>query len=206
MAYDYNFIVSTFEKQFNQTSLFQWRCYTFFCVKSKMYSHIICVDPNGTVVDRKSIFEDHRNIYRKHHKVRGILVEVRSHSEYTKIVDKPTSKAIFESLYSTYEGIQQIKEVKTNMLVQHYDLFIMKEDEDNKTMSSRFQTLVSGLQVLTKSYTTPDHVKKILRSLSAKWSPKVTSIQEAKYLNRLSLENLISSLKSLKVTKIQEGD
>lgn len=38
----------------------------------------------------------------------------------------------------------------------------MKEDEDIETMFSRFQVLVSGLQVLSKSYTTFDHVKKIL--------------------------------------------
>jgi len=41
----------------------------------------------------------------------------------------------------------------------------MKEDEDNETMYSRFQTLVSGLQVLKKIYTIPDNVKQILSSL-----------------------------------------
>jgi hypothetical protein len=44
----------------------------------------------------------------------------------------------------------------------------MKDDEDIETMFARFQTLVSGLQVLKKSYIVPDHVKKILRSLPAK--------------------------------------
>src|SRR4030042_4304965 len=71
----------------------------------------------------------------------------------------------------------------------------MSEDETINVMFTRFQTLVSGLQVLKKSYTTPDHVKKILRSLPAKWRPKVTAIEEARDLNNLSLENLISSLK-----------
>src|SRR4030043_129142 len=71
----------------------------------------------------------------------------------------------------------------------------MSEDETIDSMFSRFQILVSGLQVLKKSYTTPDHVKKILRSLPAKWRPKVTAIEEARDLNALSLENLISSLK-----------
>jgi len=41
----------------------------------------------------------------------------------------------------------------------------MKEDEDSETMHSRFQTLVSGLQVLKKIYTIPDNVKQILKSL-----------------------------------------
>jgi len=62
-------------------------------------------------------------------------------------------------------------------------------------MYSRFQTLVSGLQVLKKSYVASDHVSKILRSLPARWRPKVTAIEEAKDLNTLSVEDLVSSLK-----------
>jgi len=38
-------------------------------------------------------------------------------------------------------------------------------------------------------------VSKILRSLPARWRPKVTTIEEAKYLNFLSVEYLVSSFK-----------
>jgi len=41
----------------------------------------------------------------------------------------------------------------------------------------------------------PDHVSKILRSLPARWRPKVTTIEKAKDLNTLSVEDLVSSLK-----------
>lgn len=88
--------------------------------KSKMYSHIIEVDDNrwdiivdgvsfpidseGMVVDIKSLTEVQRNIYIKRQWLCGILVEDWPHSKYTKIVDKSTANAIFESLCSTYEG------------------------------------------------------------------------------------------------------
>ena len=72
----------------------------------------------------------------------------------------------------------------------------MKDGEDIETMFSRFQILVSGLQVLDKSYTEADHVRKVLRSLPPKWRPKVTAFQESKDLDTVSLESLISSLKS----------
>ncbi|XP_024634528.1 uncharacterized protein [Medicago truncatula] len=62
-------------------------------------------------------------------------------------------------------------------------------------MYSRFQTLVSRLQILKISYVASDHVRKILRSLHARWRPKVTAIDEAKDLNTLSVEDLVSSLK-----------
>jgi len=71
----------------------------------------------------------------------------------------------------------------------------MKDDESIEEMYSRFQTLVSGLQILKKSYVASDNVSKILRSLPARWRPKVTAIEEAKDLNTLSVKDLVSSLK-----------
>jgi len=81
------------------------------------------------------------------------------------------------------------------MLVHQYELFKMKDDESTEEMYSRFQTLVSGLQILKKIYVASDHVSKILGSLPARWKPRVTAIEEAKDLNTLSVENHVSSLK-----------
>ncbi|MCI34336.1 serine/threonine protein kinase SRPK1, partial [Trifolium medium] len=106
------------------------------------------------------------------------MVDVIPHSEFVKITNTSTAKAVYDSLCATYEGNEQVKEAKANLLVQQYELFKMKEDENIETMFPRFQTLVFELQVLKKCYTTTDHVKKILRSLPPKWRPKVTAIQE----------------------------
>jgi hypothetical protein len=76
-----------------------------------------------------------------------------------------------------------------------YELFKMKDDESIEEMYSTFQTPVSGLQILKKSYVASDHVSKILRSLPVRWRPTVTSIEEAKDLNTLSVEDLVISLK-----------
>ena len=117
------------------------------------------------------------------------------HKEYLKMSDKSTAKAMFTSLCSNYEGNKKVREAKATILVHQYELFRMKEDESIERMYSRFQTLVSGLQILKKSYVASDHVNKILRSLPAKWRTKVTTIEEANDLNTLSVEDLISSLK-----------
>lgn len=63
-------------------------------------------------------------------------------------------------------------------------------------MFSRFQVLMSGLQVLNKTYTTSNHVKKIVRGLPVKCRTKVMTIQEARELNTLSVESLVSNLQS----------
>lgn len=63
-------------------------------------------------------------------------------------------------------------------------------------MFSRFQILTVGLKVLDKGYSTSDHVKKIDRILPKKWRHMVTTLKLSKDLNKISLEELISSLRS----------
>ena len=58
------------------------------------------------------------------------------------------------------------REAKATMLVHQYELFRVKDDESIETMYSRFQTLVSGLQILKKSYVSSDHVNKIFKKLA----------------------------------------
>jgi len=108
--------------------------------------------------------------------------------------EKSTAKAMFASLCANYEGSKKVREAKALLLVHQYELFKMKDDENIEQMYSRFQSLVSGFQILKKSYVASDHVSKILRSLPARWRPKVTAIEEAKDLNTLSVEELKSSL------------
>ncbi|KAK2456470.1 gag-protease polyprotein [Trifolium repens] len=183
--------------------------------KTKMYSHIMGIDcdmwdlvedgvnfenmdSEGIVSskDRKAFTPTQKIEYKKHHNVKGMMTNAISHDEYLKIGDKRTAKSIWDSLKSKYEGNKQVKEAKANLLVHQYELFKMKDGEDIETMFSRFQILVSGLQILNKSYTEADHVRKVLRSLPPKRRPKVTAFQESKDLDIVSLESLISSLKS----------
>jgi len=153
------------------------------------------LDEEGAVVDRKKHTPAQKKMYKKHNKIRGSLVLAIPRAEYMKISDKSTTKDMFASLYANYEDSKKVREAKPLMLVHQYELFKMKDDESIKEMYSRFQTLVSGLQILKKSYVASDHVSKILRSLPPRWRPKVTAIEKVKDLNTLSVEDLVSSLK-----------
>src|SRR4030066_2427776 len=107
--------------------------------KSKLYIHIIriddelwdiieddiniVVDDEGKSADRKSLTEAQKKVYKKHHRARGIIMEVIQHEEFMRICNKSTAKSIYDSLCSTYKGNQQVKEAKANMLVHQYELF-----------------------------------------------------------------------------------
>ncbi|GAV74282.1 UBN2 domain-containing protein, partial [Cephalotus follicularis] len=94
----------------------------------------------------------------------------------------------------TYEGTNQVKEAKISMLVHEYEMFTMNENEDIKSMFSRFTNIINALQALDKTYFNSEMVIKILRCLPRSWMPKVTAIEEAKNLNVLPLEDLLGLL------------
>ncbi|RVW64355.1 hypothetical protein CK203_047022 [Vitis vinifera] len=76
-------------------------------------------------------------------------------------------------------------------------------------MITRFTDIINGLEVLGKTYMESKKVMKILRSLPSKWHIKVTTIQESKYLTKLTLEELIGSLMTYEINlakKQQEGE
>ena len=149
----------------------------------------MALDEEGVAIDRKKHTAAQKKLYKKHHKIKGILVAALPHVEYLKMSDKSTANEMFASLCANYEGNKKVGEAKATMLVHQYELFKMKDDESIEAMYSRFQTLVSGLQILKKSYVASDHVNKILRSLPARWRPKVTAIEEAKDLNTFTTTN-----------------
>jgi hypothetical protein len=139
----------------SKPSMFNGDPDTFSWWKTKMYCHIMGLDEKlwdvledgvgdleldeeGVVVDRKKHTAAQKKMYKKHHKIRGILVAALPHKEYLKMSDKSTAIAMFASLCSNNEGNKKVKEAKTTLLVQQYELFRMKEDEDIETMYSRF--------------------------------------------------------------------
>ncbi|GJX41320.1 putative reverse transcriptase domain-containing protein [Tanacetum coccineum] len=63
----------------------------------------------------------------------------------------------------------------------------------------RFNTIITSLKALDESFSSRNHVRKLLRALPTKWRPKVTAIEESKDLSTLSLDELIGNLKVYKV-------
>lgn len=105
----------------------------------------------------------------------------------------------------THKGNNQVKETKALALIQKYEAFRMEDDKAVEVMFPRFQTLVVVLKVLDKGYTTIDHVKKIIISLPKKWRPMVSALKLSKDLNNISLEELLSSLRSCEI-EIEEDE
>lgn len=134
--------------------------------------------------------------FQNHHTARTIMLNAISYNEYEKITNRETAHNIFESLKMTHEGNLQVKETKALAPIQKYEPFKMEEEESVEAMFSRFQILIARLRVSDKGYSMSDHVKKVIRSLPTKWRPMVTALKLSKDLNKMTLEELVSSLRS----------
>ena len=55
-------------------------------------------------LDRKTHIAEQKKLYKQHHTIRDILVAALPHKEYLKMSDKSTTKAMFTSLCSLYDG------------------------------------------------------------------------------------------------------
>ncbi|GAV58219.1 UBN2 domain-containing protein, partial [Cephalotus follicularis] len=114
-------------------------------------------------------------------------------NDFNRVSSCISTKEMWDRLEVTYEGTNQVKEDKVSMFVHEYEMFIMHENEDIKTMFTRFTNITNAFQALDKVYTNSEMVRKIFRCLPRLWMPKVTAIEEAKDLNTLLLEDLLGS-------------
>jgi len=136
LPYDYSSNTNKNERSANHNKppMFNGDPEMFSWWKTKMYSHImgmddelwdileegvgdLKLDEEGVALDRKAHTAEQKNLYKKHHTIRGILVAALPHKEYLKMSGKSTAKAMFTSLLSLYEGNKKVREAKATMLV-----------------------------------------------------------------------------------------
>ena len=89
---------------------------------------------------------------------------------------------------SNHEGTIQVKQSRIELLMRQYELFDMGDRENVMDMCTRFTHITNELKSLGKSFTTEELVRKILRILPRSWEAKVTAIQEAKDMNKITLD------------------
>nr|GEZ77273.1 UBN2 domain-containing protein [Tanacetum cinerariifolium] len=101
----------------------------------------------------------------KNNKAKMVLYNALPKKEYERIFMCKMAKGIWQSLLITQRGF------------------------------ARFNTIITSLKALHKGFYSKNYVRKFLRALHSKWSAKVTTIKESKYLSSLALDELIGNLK-----------
>ncbi|GJV99653.1 hypothetical protein Tco_1554905, partial [Tanacetum coccineum] len=83
--------------------------------------------------------------------------------------------------------------------------FSISDEETIDSGFTRFNAIITSLKSLDKDYSNKNHVRKFLRALPLRWRLKVTTIEEAKDLEKLPLEELIGNHKVYEMALRNDG-
>lgn len=101
-----------------------------------------------------------------------------------------------------YKETSKVKEARINALINKYKLFKMADDEDVKTMFSRFSQIVSEMKSLGMVYAYSLQIRKLIRSLSKAWETKVAILEESD-LQTMTYDELRGNLMAYEHNHIQ---
>ena len=144
--------------------------------------------------------EDYKKM-EKNAKAKKLLYFGLGPDEYTRISECGSAQEIWNALQVAHEGTSQVKQSRIELLMRQYELFDMGDRENVMDMYTRFTHITNELKSLGKSFTTEELVRKILRILPRSWEAKVTAIQEAKDMNKITLDELIGNLQTYELRK-----
>ncbi|XP_070031740.1 uncharacterized protein [Nicotiana tomentosiformis] len=154
--------------------------------KQNAHSETVPKDPSEFVAADFRMME-------KNAKAKKILICGLGPDEYNIIFACSNAKQIWDALQTAHEGTNQVKRPRIELLMRNYELFSMKESEHIQDMITRFTIVTNELKSLGKVFTSEELVSKVLRILPVSWESKVTAIQEAKELDKISLNELVET-------------
>ena len=95
-----------------------------------------------------------------------------------------------------HEGIKAVKINKLQQLTSKFESTRMSDDESFNEFYAKFNDIVNSAYNLSEIYDQPKIVRKILRSLTENFRPKVTAITESKDVDSIPIDELVGSLQS----------
>ncbi|XP_075099433.1 uncharacterized protein LOC142176210 [Nicotiana tabacum] len=145
---------------------------------------------------RKEFNNADRKVIKKNFRAKKIRVYGIGPDEYNRISACQLAKEIWEALQIAQEGTTQVKQSKIGMLTTKYELFRMQDDESVQEMHTWFTSIINELHSLGKTIPKNKLVRKILSGLPSSWESKVNAITEAKDVHELTIDELVSNLKT----------
>lgn len=127
-------------------------------------------------------------------KVKNYLYQAIERSVLETILDRSTSKHIWDSMKAKFAGSTKVKRAQLQSLRRDFEVLCMKEGESVTDFFSRTLAVVNKMKQYGETLTESKVVEKILRSMTSKFEYVVCSIEESNDVTTLSIDELQSSL------------
>ncbi|GJZ19559.1 retrovirus-related pol polyprotein from transposon TNT 1-94 [Tanacetum coccineum] len=127
-------------------------------------------------------------------KAKNYLFQAIDRSILETILNKATSKDIWDSMKKKYQGSTRARRQQLQALRSKFETIRMKPDEPVSDYFSRVMAIVNKMRIHGDKTEDVTVVEKIIRSLTTKFNFVVCAIEESKDVDELSLDELQSSL------------
>jgi hypothetical protein len=109
---------------------------------------------------------------------------------YTKVIHCKSAKEIWDKPQNIYEEYSKFKEAKIQTYRGQIEKLKMKEDENIVAYFLRVDETVNEILGLGEEIKEIVIVQKVLRSLPVRFDPKISTLEERKYLDSISMDEL----------------
>lgn len=149
------------------------------------------------------------DIKMKDHQVKHLLFQAIDRVVFEQILDRKTSKIIWESMKKKFGGNERVKRSLLQTLRRDFEILAMKNDENVDDYFTRVMSISNKMRSNGEDMPDSKIVEKILRTLTDKFTYVVVSIEESKDTSIMTIDELQSSLsvhekKFKKVSFIEE--
>ena len=122
-----------------------------------------------------------------------------SMKEFRRISNVEVAHSAWKILQTVYKGTKVVKINKLQQLKTRFENIRVSDNESFDEFYAKFNDIVNSAYNLSEIYDQPKIVRKILRSLTEDFRPKVTIITESKDVDSIPVDELVGSLHSYKL-------
>ena len=127
-------------------------------------------------------------------KTMNAIFSAVSMEEYKRISNVEIAHTAWNILQIVHEGTKAVKINKLQQLTTRFESIKMSDDEFFAKFYAKLNDIVNSAYNLGEIYDQTKIVRKILRSLTEDFRPKVTAIIESKDVNSILVDELVGSL------------
>lgn len=127
-------------------------------------------------------------------KVKNYLFQAIDRTIMETILDKESSKSIWDSMKQKYHGTTRVKRAQLQALRRDFEVLQMKEGETVDAYFARTLTIANKMKNHGEKMEQVIIIEKILRSMTSRFNYVVCSVEESNDLDKLTIDELQSSL------------
>eukprot|EP00253_Pinus_taeda_P028784 PITA_28784 len=162
----------------------------FFAAAASQQSEDSVKNPRLTQAE-KDLLKSNR---KKDSKALVFLYQAVHESVFPRIAAAKTSKEAWQTLKTTYHGMEKVKTTKLQLLRRDFENLCMKESDNIGSFFTQVIGLVTHIKTHGEILEERRFVEKLLRILPSKFDVIVTTIEETKDLTNFSVDELHASL------------